>query len=369
MLIPVVSFVKGSTKYIIVKGNLSKEDIEKFIKEIITNCRLDISFNKTDYLPLEIVESLSNLTNVAVTTDSKELKGYLRKLGIKTKIVINNKGHLKITKIKIEDEELNRFLKAIFEKYGYDFTNYSKGTIKRRIQASALSISINNFEEFSNIILNGKENFKYLFENISINVTEFFREPKELKRLKETVLPYLNSYSHIKIWCAGCSSGESPYSMAIILHEAGMLEKSQIYATDFNNRVLQEAKNGLFSFDNLSLYIDNYKKSGGTGLFSDYFTKNNKYLKIKDYIRQKIVYFNHNLITDNVMNEFQLIVCKNVMIYFDKQLKQRVLQLFDDSLCCNGFLVIGKSEFLNQSWEKRFKSYKQNSRIFQKVCR
>jgi len=205
-----------------------------------------------------------------------------------------------------------------------------------------------------------------MFYYFSINVTEFFREPEQLINLRKKILPYLNSYNHIKIWCAGCSSGESPYSLAMILDEENMLKKTQIYATDFNKRILAHAKDGLFDIEDFTQSDTNYKLSGGKKEFQNYFIKKGKYYQIKHYLQKHILFYNHNLATDGIINEFQLIICKNVIIYFDSVLKKRVIQLFDDSLEVNGFLILGQSEFLPKEFEQNFIKYIPHTQIYHK---
>ncbi len=269
----------------------------------------------------------------------------------------------------IEDKKLIEFLKDVYRIYDHDFIHYNKSTIKRRIENHCISLKINCFDKYIKLILNSSEDFDDMFENFSINVTEFFREPKHLKLFRKKVIPYLNSFSHIKIWCAGCSSGESPYSLAMILEEEGVLDKSQIYATDFNNRVLAHAKDGLFDIDNFEQSDINYETSGGTKEFQNYFVKCGKYYKIKKYLKKHILFFNHNLVTDGVMNEFQLIICKNVVISFDRELKTRVFDLFDKSLECNGFLILGSSEYLPQEYKEKYPLYIPKSKVYHKKCK
>lgn len=268
--------------------------------------------------------------------------------------------------MQIDDLKLDLFLKNIYEIYGDDFIHYNHSTLIRRIENHCIKLGLDDFEKYCLLMLKSKEDYDDMFRYFSINVTEFFREPDQLKLFRDKVLPYLNSFAHIKIWCAGCSSGESPYSLAMTLDEMGMLNKSQIYATDFNNRVLSHAKDGLFEINNIKQSEENYKLSGGTKEFNNYFVKQGKYYKVKRYIKEHILFFNHNLVTDGVMNEFQLIVCKNVIIYFDKELKQRVIKLFDDSLEYNGFLILGKSEYLPQDFEDKFKLYIPKSKVYHK---
>ena len=274
----------------------------------------------------------------------------------------------------IKSIDLDAFLSDIYHKYEQDFLHYNHGTLKRRITNHAMKLNIkvdkdNAFDIYKDYVLNDKSIFDEMFSYFSINVTEFFREPEQLKIFKEKVIPYLNSFSHIKIWCAGCSSGESPYSLSIILDEAGILDKSQIYATDFNNRVLSNAKDGVFDIENLEDSNKNYKISGGSCEFQDYFIKYGRYYKVKKYLKNKILFFNHNLVTEGVMNQFQLIICKNVIIYFDNILKDKVINLFKDSLECNGFLILGNSEYLPRKFEDSLINYIPKSKVYHKKCK
>lgn len=271
--------------------------------------------------------------------------------------------------LQVEDTKLSEFLKEIFETYDYDFVHYNYSTLRRRVEIHCIKLNIDDFATYCELILDDKDHFNDMFEYFSINVTEFFREPKQLNIFRNKVISYLNSFSHIKIWCAGCSSGESPYSLAILLDEVGILDKCQIYATDFNNRVLAHARDGMYEINNFNASAKNYKLSGGEKNFNNYFLKQGKYYKVKKYIKEKILFFNHNLVTDGVMNEFQLIVCKNVVIYFDKDLKETVVNLFDNSLVYNGFLILGQSEYLPNEFKDKFKLYIQKSKVYQKKCK
>ncbi len=266
----------------------------------------------------------------------------------------------------ISTEAISIFLIDIRNSYGHDFTNYQQNTIRRRIKLHSIKSRINNFDIYCKKVLTNRIYFEDLFKFISINITEFFREPFEFKFLKEKVLPYLSSYAHIKIWDAGCSQGMTTYSLAIILHEMNLLKKTQIYATDFNNKIVESAKKGSYSIDTLELANKNYSQYQGDFSFEKYINKTEYKFEIKDFLKEKILFFNHNLAVDKSMNEFQLIICKNVLIYFDSDLKQRVVKLFDDSLCINGFLSIGKNEYIDKYLLENYKQYSQNKKVFKK---
>lgn len=244
--------------------------------------------------------------------------------------------------------DLKDFLDKIYEKYGYDYREYDLKHIRRRVEHFYNLYNLKSFEEFESLVLNDKRVFKELFLNISINVTTFFRNPEIFKVLKKSVLPKLDSFVDIKIWCAGCSSGEEPYSIAIILKELGLLDRSLIYATDLNNLILEHAKNGLFSKESYNLFLKHYYQSGGEESFSEYFNDYGEFVEIKEELKSKILFFKHNLSIDSKINDFQLIFCRNVIIYFNEKLKSKVFNLFSESLDSYGFLILGESENLNR---------------------
>ncbi len=248
--------------------------------------------------------------------------------------------------IELEQREIQHFLTDLHVQYGYDYKNYSLDSITRRLQKFMQDRRFATFSALTSNVLNDPELFEDLFLTFSINVTHFFRNPEVFGTIRKHILPYLDTYAHIKIWCAGCSTGEEPYSLAILLDEYGILRKTQIYATDINPFVITEAKNGLFTNDTLDANIQNYHASGGTGNFQDYFERNSQILKIHQRLREHILFFQHSLVTSGILNEFQLILCRNVLIYFNSTLQHAVLQLFSDSLSRNGFLILGESESL-----------------------
>ncbi len=244
------------------------------------------------------------------------------------------------------DDDVRKFLKKIYEKYGYDYSGYSLSHIKRRIHLFYSTLKPKSFFEFETIVLDNKNIFKDLFLNISVNITTFYRNPKVFKILREEILPKLDSYLDIKIWCAGCSSGEEPYSIAIFLKELGLLDRSLIYATDINDIIIKNAENGLYSKESYNLFLKHYYQAGGNQSFSKYFDEHNNFVAINDNIKEKILFFRHNLALDAKINDFQLIFCRNVLIYFDQELKNRIFDLFKESLDSYGFLILGESESL-----------------------
>jgi len=260
---------------------------------------------------------------------------------------------------------LDDFLENIYQHYGYDYRHYNKKHIIRRIKYSLNRLGIKDFNEFANIILKNRDIFKELFLDISVNITTLFRNPLTYKVLKDNVLDKLKDRDSIKIWCAGCSSGEEPYSISIILKEMGILKKSLIYATDLNSVVLQKAKNGLYSKDNYKLFQQHYDETGFKNSLMKYFDNYGDFFAVKDELKEKILFFRHNLVTDGSLNEFQIIFCRNVIIYFDTTLKARVFNLFDNSLEENGFLILGESE----SYDDRdnFETLDAKNKIYRKL--
>lgn len=249
----------------------------------------------------------------------------------------------------IKDAEVKLLLADLMDHYGYDFTDYSKASLKRRIQRL---ITLDKFPSFAELRFRVKTDEDYLkrfVEEITVNVTEMFRDPSFYRYLKDHVLKVLATYPLIRIWHAGCSTGEEVYSMAILLHEANLLHKSLLYATDLNPDVLDKARRGIFPLANMKQYSENYILSGGAHEFSDYYTAKYDHALFNKDLSGKMIFATHNLVSDRSFNEFQLILCRNVLIYFDKDLQDRVLTLFDQSLDQLGFLALGSKETIRFS--------------------
>jgi chemotaxis protein methyltransferase CheR len=244
----------------------------------------------------------------------------------------------------IRDAELDLLLNELFERYGYNFMSYAKASLKRRVNRI---IVVERFSSFAELFYRVKTDPDYLtrlVEELTVNVTEMFRDPMSFKAVKEHVLPVLATHPFIRIWHAGCSTGEEVYSMAIMLAEANLLQKSLLYATDINPMVIENIKKGLFPISQMKQYSENYILSGGKTDFSSYYKANHGVAKFDQILKKRMVVATHNLVSDRSFNEFQLIFCRNVMIYFDKDLQNKVLTLLDDSLEKLGFLVLGSKE-------------------------
>ncbi|MFT5851860.1 MAG: chemotaxis protein methyltransferase CheR [Colwellia sp.] len=251
--------------------------------------------------------------------------------------------------VNIEDEIAN-FLETIKLTYGYDFINYDRKSLSRRIELTMKQSMISTFGEFKKAVFEDESLFAKLLSSFSINVTTFFRNPEVFKVLREEVVPYLDTFPSIRVWCAGCSRGDEPYSLAIMLDELGLLHKSLVYATDFNPRVLTEAKNGLFSQGDFANFESNYIKSAGKKAFRNWFEFEDNMIDIKEHIKKKVLFFQHNLVTDDSINEFHLIFCRNVLIYFNQNLQKTVFSTMDNSLFKGGVLVLGESEKLPEQY-------------------
>lgn len=249
----------------------------------------------------------------------------------------------------ISNEQIEVLLADLLENYGYDFTGYSRASLKRRVSRLYGLDKMTGFTEFRYKVLNDGFYFKRFVEQITVNVTEMFRDPGFFKTLREEVLPRLGTYPFIRIWIAGCSTGEEAYSISILLKELDLLGKSLIYATDLNPAVLEKASLGMFPLSYMKQYSENYISSGGTQDFSRYYTAKYSLAKFDDELRRKMIFSTHNLVSDNSFNEFQLILCRNVLIYFDRDLQFKVLELFDDSLEELGYMALGTKETLDFS--------------------
>ena len=246
--------------------------------------------------------------------------------------------------LQAENVEIQLLLEAIYQRYGYDFRSYSQASVKRRIQRRMHFDGIQNISEMQHRVLHDHEFFEQLLLDLSINVTEMFRDPAFFRGMREHVVPELARLPFFRVWHAGCSTGEEVYSMAILLEEAGLYDRCQIYATDFNEVVLRQAREGIMPLSSLRDYTANYQKAGGTESFADYYTARYDSAIIRQSLKRNIVFADHNLVTDGAFGEMHLVVCRNVLIYFSRPLQNRVLALFSDSLADDGFLCIGTKE-------------------------
>jgi chemotaxis protein methyltransferase CheR len=268
----------------------------------------------------------------------------------------------------VQDEEVKILLNDLIDRYGYDFTGYAEASIKRRIERLFQLDRFAHFSDFRYQIFNDADYFRRLVEELTVNVTEMLRDPLFYKALREEVIPVLATYPYIRIWHAGCSTGEEVYSMAILLLEAGLLHKARLYATDINPKVIEKARKGIFPAAHMRKYSENYIQSGGTRDFSSYYTSNYNLAKFDSGLSEKMIFATHNLVSDSSFNEFQLILCRNTLIYFDRELQAKVLKLFDNSLEILGFLALGTKESLKFSpLDTKFKTAVPGQKIWRKI--
>ncbi len=267
-----------------------------------------------------------------------------------------------------KDIEVDMLLQAVFLKYGYDFRNYSKAHLKRRINQRLQINGLNTISELQNKVLWDKVFFRTFLQDLSINVTEMFRDPEFYLAFRKKVVSDLKTYARIKVWHAGCSTGEEVYSLAILLKEEDLLSRTQIYATDFNKNVLETARQGIYPKKEVELFAKNYIEAGGKGKFSDYYTSKYGSVLFDKSLSKNIVFADHNLVTDGVFAEVNLIFCRNVLIYFDKILQNKVLKLFTESLTKRGILCLGTKESLRfTDFEHSYSLVDKKMKIFKKL--
>ncbi|RFM27752.1 CheR family methyltransferase [Deminuibacter soli] len=268
----------------------------------------------------------------------------------------------------VKDDEVELLLSDLLDAYGYDFTNYARASIKRRINRLFLLDRFPSFAEMRYRVKNDPDYLRRVVEQISVNVTEMFRDPAFYKTLRNYVLPMLATRPSVKIWHAGCATGEEVYSMAILLKEAGLLHKSLLYATDINPVALEKARKGIFPISEMKYYSENYILSGGKSEFSSYYTAQYNWAKFDETLSRRMILATHNLVSDSSFNEFQLIICRNVLIYFDKVLQDKVFKLFDASLESLGYLALGSKETLRfSSIVGHYRQIENREKIWKKV--
>ena len=270
----------------------------------------------------------------------------------------------------IEKIELSLFLEAMNQRYGYDFRHYAQASVKRRVRRLLAKSGYPTISEMIPKLLYDEAFSQFVIGDFSIAVTEMFRDPEFYGSIRKKVVSYLETYPFTKIWHAGCATGEEVYSLAILLQEEGLYDRATIFATDFNEAVLEKAKEGIYALRDIRQYTTNYQKAGGTRPFAEYYHAQYKSAIMNQSLKSNITFASHNLVTDGVFGEMHLIFCRNVLIYFDKTLQNRVLSLFADSLNYGGFLCLGSKETLEfSSVADHFKVIDEQAKIYQKCTR
>jgi chemotaxis protein methyltransferase CheR len=267
-----------------------------------------------------------------------------------------------------QEAEIQLLLEAIFLKYGYDFRGYAEASLKRRILRNLTFSGYSSISELRRHVLKDKACFEKLLLDLSINVTDMFRDPRFYKAFRDHLIPGLRQLPSIKIWHAGCASGEEVYSMAILFREEGLDRKTRVYATDFNEKILITAREGIYPLEKMRGYTLNYYQAGGKSSFEEYYTARQRHAVILASLKNNIVFTHHNLVSDGPFGKMDLILCRNVLIYFNRHLQNRVLCLFNDSLGDHGYLCLGTRESLRYSTcAEHFEEIVPKEKIYRKI--
>jgi len=267
----------------------------------------------------------------------------------------------------LTDSELQELIDIVKETHGFDFSNYSKASLKRRL-SRITTLKRVGFQELKDALMKDPDFFRWFLNEVTVNVTEMFRDPSFYKALKTLVVPYLSEFKNIRVWSAGCSSGEEAYSLAILLNEAELKVEPFIYGTDINTAMIEEAQKGIYNMRKIKSYAENYKLCELSGELTDHFNLMSDVASIKKELKQNTLFSTHNLVTNGAFNEFQVISCRNVFIYFEAELQEKILGMFYKSLCPNGFLCLGSKETIRfPEYKNKFKVISQKENIYQKV--
>lgn len=268
----------------------------------------------------------------------------------------------------LEKIEIELLLEGVFRHYGFDFRSYAYSSVRRRLWKRVEAEGLPNMTALAERVLHDSSVMEKLLMDLSINVTAMFRDPTFYLAFREKVIPALRTYPFIRLWHAGCSTGEEVYSMAVLLKEEGLYDRCRIYATDINEVVLQQAKSRIFPLDRMQEYTDNYIRAGGQRSFSEYYTANYGGALFDQDLLRNVVFSQHNLVSDRSFAEFNVILCRNVLIYFDKSLQNRVQGLFYESLVHFGILALGNRETMKFSdYDKYFELLSVPEKIYRKI--
>ncbi|MBL0421683.1 protein-glutamate O-methyltransferase CheR [Ramlibacter sp. AW1] len=266
------------------------------------------------------------------------------------------------------DIEVRLLVEAIYLRWGHDFRDYSIASLRRRVEHAREQMGAPSITALQERMLRDPEAFQQLLQHLTVPVSEMFRDPPYFLALREQVAPVLRTYPSIKVWVAGCSTGEEAYSLAILLREEGLLPRTMLYATDINTASLERARKGIYRLDSLQLFTHNYQRAGGKESFSNYYTAHYGNAVLDRELRESITFADHSLATDSVFAETHLVSCRNVLIYFNRKLQDRALGLFHESLTHRGFLGLGSKETLEFSaWGSRFEPVARRERIYRKL--
>ena len=270
-------------------------------------------------------------------------------------------------KARTADIEQRLLIDAIFHRYHYDFRGYAQASLKRRLGTALGHFGCETLSQLQDRVLHDATVFPALLEYLTVQVSDMFRDPSYFRSLREEVVPLLRTYPSLKIWVAGCSAGEEVYSLAILLQEEGLLDRTLIYATDINPQALRAAESGVFDMTRVATFTENHARSGAKSSLSDYYTARYGRVVLDKALREHVVFSDHSLATDNVFAEVHLVSCRNVLIYFERDLQSRALGLFREALCHRGFLGLGSKESLRFSDQSEaFDDFVLEDRIYRK---
>lgn len=268
----------------------------------------------------------------------------------------------------LEEVEIELLLEGIFRLYGYDFREYALSSLKRRIRERVRAEGVGTVSDLKAKVLHDRAAMDRLLLGLSVNVSAMYRDPGFFRAFRARVVPFLRTYPFVRIWCAGCSTGEEVYSLAILLREEKLYGRCRIYATDMNEAVLQRARAGIFPLKHMRQYTANYIQAGGAEEFSEYYTASHDHAILRPALRENVIFAQHNLVSDGPFNEFHVVLCRNVMIYFNPALQERVHGLFYDCLVPFGFLALGGKESLYRSaYEPRYEELDAGQRIYRRI--
>ena len=269
---------------------------------------------------------------------------------------------------RVEDIEIRLLLEALFHRYHYDFRNYAMASIKRRLRQACTHLGFPTISALQESVLHDEAMLPRLLAYLTVQVSEMFRDPDYFRAIRERVVPHLRTYPSLKVWIAGCSSGEELYSFVILFREEGLEERTIFYATDINQEALALAEAGVYGLDRIRLFTENHRLSGGRSSLSDYYHTGYGRCVFDKSLRRHVVFSDHSLVTDSVFGEMHMVSCRNVMIYFDRSLQERAIGLFREALPRNGFLGLGSRETLRFSAHAgAFRDFVREEKIYQRI--
>jgi chemotaxis protein methyltransferase CheR len=268
----------------------------------------------------------------------------------------------------VDDHELELLLDAVYHLYHHDFRSYAGASVRRRIRAALVHFRSDSIAQLHERVIREPVLFAELLRFLTVQVSDIFRDPMYFRALRDHVVPYLETYAALKVWVAGCATGEEAYSLAILLHEEGLLERTQLYATDIHPESLRAAQDGVYDIERVAKFSDNYRTAGGRGSLSDYYSAAYGGAVFDRKLRKAIVFADHSLATDSAFGEMQLVSCRNVLIYFERPLQERAVGVLRDSLCHKGFLGLGLKETLRfTAVGAAFTEFVPDARIYQRI--